>query len=181
MNHLEIDPNISSIYEHIYNTPVNKQEIITDDIIEPPSLKRRKLTVNTNSSSSEESEKEITPVFNKKNLPFRDETSPLPKPYKSTDFQYEDINISEDESIDECVYVIKIDGNIDSYAYSEDDAKIRMWDLVNIYMGDGLDRYSTHLHEVSDNECHILKRHLFFVISYDFVEHRISYEKVHPC
>ena len=57
-----------------------------------------------------------------------------------------------------------------------------MWEVTRLlsskYVFDG---YKTQFIEVKDNELHILGSYRFFIISYDQILNRITYNKISQC
>ena len=80
------------------------------------------------------------------------------------------------------LYTICIDGVPICYVKDEESARKRMWDLARIQTFDTqCSGWRTNLIEVRQNELHILGSYKFFVVSYDQVLKRISYNRVLEC
>lgn len=80
------------------------------------------------------------------------------------------------------LYTICIDGVPICYVKDEESARKRMWDLARIQTFDTqCYGWRTNLVEVRQNELHILGSYKFFVVSYDQVLKRISYNRVLEC
>jgi len=80
------------------------------------------------------------------------------------------------------LYTICIDGVPICYVKDEESARKRMWDLARIQTFDTqFYGWRTNLVEVRQNELHILGSYKFFIVSYDQVLKRISYNRVLEC
>ena len=80
------------------------------------------------------------------------------------------------------LYVISVDGSPTFYVNNEKSAFDKMWDVTRLlsskYIFDG---YKTQFIEVKDNELHILGSYRFFIIAYDQILNRITYNKISRC
>ena len=80
------------------------------------------------------------------------------------------------------LYTICVDSVPICYVKDEESAHKRMWDLARIQTFDNqCSGWRTNLVEVRQNELHILGSYKFFVVSYDQVLKRISYNRVLEC
>jgi len=80
------------------------------------------------------------------------------------------------------LYVVSVDGSPKFYVNNEKSAFDKMWEVTRLlsskYVFDG---YKTQFIEVKDNELHILGSYRFFIIAYDQILNRITYNKISQC
>ena len=80
------------------------------------------------------------------------------------------------------LYTICVDGVPICYVKDEDTARKKMWDLARIQtFNSKCSGWRTNLVEVGENELHILGSYKFYVVSYDQILKRISYNCVREC
>jgi len=80
------------------------------------------------------------------------------------------------------LYVVSVDDSPKFYVNNEKSAFDKMWEVTRLlsskYVFDG---YKTQFIEVKDNELHILGSYRFFIIAYDQILNRITYNKISQC
>jgi hypothetical protein len=80
------------------------------------------------------------------------------------------------------LYVISVDDSPKFYVNNEKSAFDKMWEVTRMlsskYVFDG---YRTQFIKVNNNELHILGSYRFFIIAYDQILNRITYNKISQC
>ena len=107
----------------------------------------------------------------------------------SSDNQSSDNQSSDEDNVSNLqftensdLHVISVDGVPKFYVQSDATASQRMWEVTrSLSMTRMSNNYRTQFVQVSDNELHIIGSYRFFLISYDQVLHRVTYEKVSEC
>lgn len=80
------------------------------------------------------------------------------------------------------LYVISVDGVPNCYVKDEEIARKRIWDLARLYSSrKNFNGWQTSFVKISHNELHILGSYRLFLIAYDKVLRRLSYEKIKEC
>ena len=80
------------------------------------------------------------------------------------------------------LYIVSVDGSPKFYVNSEKAANDKMWDVTRLlsskYVFDG---YRTQFIKVNNNELHIIGSYRFFIIAYDQILNRITFDKISQC
>ena len=83
---------------------------------------------------------------------------------------------------DSDVYIVSVDGCPKFYVNTEKAAYDKMWEVTRLlsskYVFDG---YRTQYIKVKNNELHILGSYRFFIVAYDQILNRITYNKIYQC
>jgi hypothetical protein len=89
-----------------------------------------------------------------------------------------DLNFTENSEL----YIVSVNNSPSFYVKDLKTAKDKMWEVSKCLLNEEyLKGYRTYNLRISDNEIHIIGNHRFFLISYDQILHRISYNKIKEC
>jgi hypothetical protein len=95
-----------------------------------------------------------------------------------SDLYYNTFNFIKDSD----VYIVSVDGCPKFYVNTEKAAYDKMWEVTRLlsskYVFDG---YRTQYIKVKNNELHILGSYRFFIVAYDQILNRITYNKIYQC
>ena len=139
--------------------------------------------------------KEVNVVEKKDNLTFK-KSSTCEDNNKSVELKnYDEIEDEDEDEIEDEInldsfvftensdlYTICVDGIPICYVKDEKTACKKMWELARIKTFDSnCSGWRTNLIEVRQNELHLLGSYKFFIVSYDKLLKRISYNRVQEC
>ena len=80
------------------------------------------------------------------------------------------------------VYIVSVDGCPKFYVNTEKAAYDKMWEVTRLLSSKHVfSGYRTQYIKVKNNELHILGSYRFFIVAYDQILNRITYNKIYQC